>query len=109
MRERPALDFDRTEPKNIFCVERLENLLLLCRYLSDDGYTGDSSAYKDVEQDMYYLLATEGTLRPSTLPRFPCLREFAFLTMNFTYLIRIIERCRPICDKNAVEILGKLA
>ena len=109
--ERPhGIKFEETrEYRSIFCIHGIENLLCLCRHLSVEKYGGDSSVYRDTEQDVYYLIACEGTIRPEGLPKHPALREFSFLTMNLAHFIRIIEHCRPICDKNAVAILGKLA
>ncbi|MBQ9121028.1 MAG: adaptor protein MecA [Clostridia bacterium] len=97
------------EHRSIFCIHGITNLLTLCRHLIAEKYTYDSSAYRDTEQDVYYLIATEGSMPQEGFPKYPILREYSFLTMSLAHFIRVIEHCRVICDKNAVEILGKLA
>ena len=93
--------------KNIYCIEGMNQLLGLCHYLLRTGYESESSAYRDTEKDIYYLIASEG-VSVNGFPAFPALREYSFLTLNLARFICIAEHCSIFCEKDAVKTLGNL-
>lgn len=92
-----------------FCVDGTERLLSLCKRLLDAGCRAESSLYWDLERNTYYLLIGEETLYQSELPKHPELREFSCSVLHLIRFSFLIEHCSLICDKNAVEIIGKLS
>ena len=93
--------------KNIYCIEGLDQFLGLCHFLLRTGYEAESSAYRDTEKDIYYLIASEG-VSVNGLPGFPVLREYSFLTLHLARFVCIAEHCLIFCEKDAVKTLGNL-
>lgn len=89
--------------------ERLDNLLRACRRLSDAGYIGESTAYRD-DCGRYYLLLLMVSASP-----FSASGEFAFLSeygevMNPAHLrVWFREHGNLICSSAAVQTLAALA
>ena len=94
--------------KNIYCIEGMNQLLGLCHYLLRTGYESESSAYRDTEKDIYYLIASEGA-SVNGLPTLPILREYSFLTLHLARFACIAEHCLIFCEKDAVKTLGNLS
>ena len=95
--------------RSIFCIQTCADLLRLCHLLIVTGYEGPSSVYWDGDDQLYYLIASEGVLSSGGLPQYPALREFSCFSCALPHFIRLAEHCQTVCCNNAVEILGKLA
>jgi hypothetical protein len=93
--------------KNIYCLEGMDCLLGLCNLLLRTGYEAESSAYRDTEKEIYYLIASEGA-SDNGLPLFSVLREYSFLTLQLARFACIAEHCSAFCEKDAVKTLGNL-
>lgn len=88
--------------------QSLDQILTVCRRLSQIGYIGSNSAYCD-NFDRYYLLLSVLAESPFATPN-----ELAFITeygmIENTSLLKIYlkEHGRVICSENAVYQLGRL-
>ena len=98
---------DISEGKNIYCIAGLDNLLNVCQLLFRSGYANTSSVYRDTEQDIYYLIMSEGAGFDG-LPAYPIVREYAFLTLQWSQFVCLTEHCTYLCSENAVKTLGNL-
>ena len=98
----------------VYSFSLIENLLASCRCLKASGFTGESAAFfADVdEKRRYYLMINEA------LPRYvgKCaykngaifMEEFGSRCQSENAAAFLFEHCKPICEKNAVEILASL-
>ena len=81
-----------------------------CKLLEERGYTRDSQAYFDEDKREYYLIISECSFSQKN----SCSEEYAFILEYGCRLPKedvhfyIIEHCRCICDKNAVELLSQI-
>ena len=83
----------------IYSFESMSNLLHACLGLMKNGYGGDSSAYCDEGQRIYYLILDHESHIAS--------EHLGTLCQSSVYYY-INEHCRMLCA-DAVPVLGKLA
>ena len=92
----------------VFGFDELSSLLSVCRRLRDIGYDGHSSVYR-CDKKIYHLFL-DGLDQYSFMPpdEFTFINEYgkAENTEAMTYYVE--EHATPICDSNAVDILGVL-
>lgn len=97
----------------VYSFSSLENMLASCRCLKTSGYEGESSAFfGDDTKRRYYLMINE------VAPRYvgKCayknggvfMDEFGKRCPSENAAAFLFEHCKPICEKNAVEILASL-
>ncbi len=85
----------------IYAFEKMPDLLGACCGLMNDGYAGESAAYRDAEKRMYYLILEQESHIAS--------ENLGTLCRSSVYYY-INEHCRRLCDGcDAVTTLGKLA
>lgn len=83
----------------IYSFESMKHLLCTCRGLMKSGYVGESTAYRDDEKMLYYLMIEHES--PIAVENLGTLcRGFAYYYIN--------EHCRMLCT-GAVATLGNLA
>ena len=105
-----AGDNNRHDERFVFCIRGTGTLLDLCRVLLQDSFVPDDcSLYRDIDDNIYYLIVADETIGDPPLSRHPALFEFSFAVLRFVHFSVLVEHCYPICFKNAVEIIGKLA
>ena len=88
--------------EHIYRIETLDHLLSACKALAEIGFSESSSAYADSEKDEYYLILD--CAPNQALP----LSEYGEKCDGKYEKYRILERCTPICESNAIETLSKL-
>ena len=88
--------------EHIYRIETLDHLLSACKALADIGFSESSSAYADSEKDEYYLILDCAPNQALPLSEYGERRDGKYEKY------RILERCTPICESNAIETLGKL-
>ncbi|MBQ2249709.1 MAG: adaptor protein MecA [Clostridia bacterium] len=87
----------------------LRDLLLVCRRLLLRGYDGESKAFFD-EEGRYYLFVSILSPAPFSLPaEWDFLTEYGTVENASHLLIYIAEHGKPLCQAEAVQVLGALA
>ena len=89
-----------------FTFYSFKGLNAVCRHLHNTGYSGDSDIYIS-EGGVYYLILSKSTLSDSAYTRLSFINEFAKSATDGVPGY-IYEHGRPVCEGNAVEIIGKL-
>ena len=94
--------------KGVFCFDRLEWLITVCRRLFDIGYSGESSAYIDDERSFYLFL--DGLDATGYLPidEYSFISEYGSAVNTEATAELLCERGKQICAEQAVQILAKL-
>ena len=98
----------------VYVFSSLECLLSVCRCLYSAGYSGESSAFYEEGQRKrrYYLVISEATARYAGKATYKnCgsfLGEFGKRCPSENAEAFLFEHTKPICEKNAVEILAAL-
>ena len=92
----------------VFGFDEISSLLSVCRRLRDIGYDGNSSAYR-CDKKRYHLFL-DGLDTFSFMPpdEFTFITEYGKSEIAEAMSYYIEEHAKPICDSNAVEILGTL-
>lgn len=90
-----------------YSFDNTENLLRVCRRLSDMGYIGDSSAYKGDNGRCYLFLADVETASYTPLDEFSFIAEYGRKENSDLSRYYVLEHSKPLCEKSAVSTLGK--
>lgn len=96
---------------SVYSFTSLDELLRACDHLRKCGYSGESSAgAADVGGKTRYFLSVSSSHRPhyDRSCEYSTLAEFGTLCPGEYVQAFLSERCRVICENNAVEILSKL-
>ena len=96
---------------SVYAFPSLEELLRACDHLRGCGYSGESCAgVANVGGKQRYYLSVSEVRRPhyERSLGYSALDEFGSLCPSEYATSFLSERCRPICENNAVEILSKL-
>ncbi len=94
-----------------YSFESAEHLLLVCKILKDFGGINDSSAWFDEEGNWYLTLTLDGDIQEiELLPlhRFSFIGEYGETISAKSLCLYLSEYGKPICEANAVEILGAI-
>lgn len=88
-----------------YSFEKLEDLLCVCRRLSNIGYSEKSSVFRT--KDKYYLLLFEpGENAYIPLSEYSFIREYGKSENRKNTLMLLAENGSPIAEDNAVDILS---
>ena len=85
----------------------LHELLCVCRQLARQGYTAQSSAYRDEGGRYYLLLRERGGGYGILYGEFSFIAEFGTPENAQTVQLYISEHGTPICEENAVATLSR--
>lgn len=93
--------------KAVFMFDNIDNLLMACLRLSENGYIGKSSLYSAENTDSrggkYYIV-----LDSDHLPKLFCPGEYNAVNCPASAILYLKEYCSCICTENAVLTLGVL-
>lgn len=91
-----------------FSFESFSHLLALCKRLDVTGFSGESSAWLDLDGKWYLLIAPD---REGAQPRedsFSFLSEYGEEESHTALSLYLGEYARNICSGNAIHTLGKI-
>lgn len=94
--------------RGAYVFRELDSLLTVCRRLSEIGFDGDSRAY--LGEDHRYYLLLEG-MKPSDyfpFDEYTFIGEYGRPESHEAVSLMLTERARPLCEQNAVMLLGKI-
>ena len=96
----------KTEKENrtenaVYCFEKMDELILVCKRLRHIGYCKRSSAFSEGRVRFYLLLETVGN-------RESFIDEYGKFQKSEGIMLYINEHCRCICDGDAVERISTL-
>lgn len=100
--------FDEGRDASAYSFEQMEMLLRVCRILRRNKHSGKSTAYRD-RSGKYYLVLfdTLSALIPAPdSTTFLC--EFGRKENANALLLYVREHGIPVCEKDAIQILGRL-
>ena len=86
----------------------MEDLLALCRRLRRGGYRQKSSVYITDEDRAYLLLQMPCTSLYRVPQEYAFLLEYGEMIQSDRLSLYLSEHARPLCEANAVEVLGEL-
>ncbi len=102
--------------RTVYVFDDLEHLISACRRLCGYGFRDDSALYAG--SGRYYLLISEDykqnnstysvSGRGRTLPSYPLLSEYGKRVASEKYVLFLREHAKAICEKNAVQTMGRL-
>lgn len=96
--------------KTVYSFAEVNDLLAVCRFLSERAYRGESAAYFSAEaSNKYYLSLAEREQNPHAVFEAMFICEFGKKLSAEHALAYIKEHCTCICEKNAVKVLAKMA
>ncbi len=97
---------DEKESETCFIFSDFRQLSAVCKQLFLQDYKEKSSLY--VSEDFIYYLILEGIEKEEKgYSPFSFIHEFSKSTSQ-TPICYLAEYCKPVCEENAVEIIGKL-
>ncbi len=109
--ERGALKPARAKQRQkAYSFQKLSHLLAVCKRLSLNGFTGESSAWFDSEGKWFLLLSTDEDSELDLLPldRFSFICEYGDTESPKALSLYLSEYASPVCRDNASAILGKI-
>ena len=86
---------------------KLANLLAVCRRLLAIGYIGESTAIRD-EEGLFWLLLSKIVQPRQAEAALAFIAEYGSRINEPDITLRFPEHGRPICEKDAVSVLGVL-
>lgn len=89
-----------------FSFVSFKGLNAVCRHLHNTGYSGDSDIYIS-DGGLYYLILGKCHSSAGSYNRFSFINEFARTAFDGVPGY-VFEHSRPICEGNAVEVIGRL-
>ena len=103
--------------KTIYGFTTLSDLLCACRFLSVRGYSGESTAFMEKEENAsrskYYLAIAQSPRQTGKSPyavfENMFIAEFGVKLSDEHTFSYISEHCECFCEKNAVNILSEMA
>ncbi len=97
---------------NVYEFSDLSSLMSACKRIDErngrTGSGGDSFAYADCEDSLYYLVIYESGRDPMFAPVELLCEEYNGKKRKHSAFLYIKEHCFPICERNAVEKLSAL-
>lgn len=97
---------------NVYEFADLPSLMSACKRIDErnrhTGSGGDSFAYADYEDSLYYLVIYESGRDPMFAPVELLCEEYNGKKKKHSVFLYIKEHCFSICERNAVEKLGAL-
>lgn len=94
------------EKSMCFLFRSFTGLNAVCRHLHNVGYSGDSDIYVS-DNGVYYLILDTSPASDNKYSQLSFINEFAKGSMD-EIPAYIYEHGRLVCEKNAVELIGRL-